>query len=190
MMLRTRLSAALAAAATLLAVQAGAQAQQPRLYQGRPAAYWVDALEQPEALTALAEALGDPDERVRFVVAKALAAVAAGNTGAPEPEAALPLLIEALADTSDGVRRVALMGLIEAGPQASAAVPVLIGVLAQDPVERVRIDAVEALKRVGRDAPEALEALRKAQAEDASETVRRAAGDAIERLGAERGPKP
>jgi HEAT repeat protein len=188
MIVRSRLAAAvLAAAATLLAGPAAAQDQQPRLYQGRPAAYWVDALEKPEALSALAEALADPDERVRFVVAKALAAVAAGNTGSPDPEGALPLLIEALADASDGVRRVAIMGLIEAGPQARAAVPVLAALLARDESERVRLDAAEALSRVGRDVPEALEALRKAQAEDPSQSVRRAAGDAVERLQASPG---
>src|SRR6266849_5477150 len=72
------------------------------LYQGKPAGYWVEALQ-------------DSDARARCEAAGALAALKAGS--------AVPQLITALKDRDAGVRAKAAEALWSVGRDASEAVP-------------------------------------------------------------------
>ncbi|HEX5497809.1 MAG TPA: HEAT repeat domain-containing protein [Thermomicrobiales bacterium] len=73
-------------------------------------------------------------------------------------EAAVPALIEGLADPNPAVRAQAARALARMGPKGHAAVPALILAL-EDEHESVRLNAARALGQIGPDAQEAVPAL-------------------------------
>lgn len=118
-----------------LMLVAGAAGAAPALYGGKSVDYWVDHLEEPGALEACGQALRDPDERTRFVVAKGLGAVAAGSIEGARPEAAFPWLLQALHDSFAQVRYAAVIGLesaFEAGADSDLRIDGLLDALRPD----------------------------------------------------------
>ena len=88
-------------------------------------------------------------------------------------KAAVPGLIEALADRDADVRREVLFALATIGPDAAAAAPAIVGHL-QDPEVRIRATAAYALGRIGPAAKAAIPPLR--QELTSAELLSRVAG--------------
>ncbi|MGB2967847.1 MAG: HEAT repeat domain-containing protein [Phycisphaerae bacterium] len=93
-----------------------------------------------DAVGALTEALGDSNERTRYLAASRL-----GDTGTSD---AVEPLLKATKDKSLRVRRNAAISLGDLGPNAAAAVPVLQELKASDPERSVRYVAEKALARI------------------------------------------
>jgi HEAT repeat protein len=89
-----------------------------------------------------AEALRDPDARVRQKAAFTL-----GNIGSSDP-AAFPALIGALNDAEAGVRCEAILALLKLGAKAKEARTVLANLCQNDPDPRVREYAARAIRRI------------------------------------------
>ncbi len=98
---------------------------------------WCDS----SAVPALARALRDRDEHVRWMAALALCQLG------PEAREALPALTGALKDEDELVRAASAVALGQLEENAGQAVPALTEAL-RDPDERVRADAAEALKKI------------------------------------------
>src|SRR5437660_8597859 len=81
---------------------AGCHKEQPLLAGGKSVAHWI-------------ERSRDPSDKVRKEAVAKL-----GNVGNADP-AVLPALIAALKDQNSGVRRVAIVGILKYGPEASDA---------------------------------------------------------------------
>jgi HEAT repeat protein len=92
-------------------------------------------------LTALTEALGDSDSRVRQLSAGALGIIG------PDASSGVPALIALLAYTDEGSRGGACSGLGGIGPPARAAVPALRQLLS-DPDAAIRFCAARAISRI------------------------------------------
>lgn len=114
----------------LLLLAPGCGPAAPTLAGGKPVAYWVRTLH-------------DPDPRERKAAADKL-----GNVGAADPQAC-PALVEALRDPDAGVRGAAVLGLVRCGPAAKAAVPALRDLRDHDPDPGVRTRAGRALDALG-----------------------------------------
>ncbi len=153
------------------------------------------APESPDAVTALAEALADPDEGVVWEAAYALAAFRERAAPAAEPLAralltagdslgrtyagdalaaigppaafAVPALVKALEDPDPAVRRAAARAIGNIGPPAaiSATDPLIAVFRRNDP--HVRVAAATALGAIGPAASNALPALRAARQDPA-----------------------
>jgi len=132
----------------------------------------------PEALSALAKSMKDPDPSVRRYAAAAM-----GDLGD------VPALAQALKDPNKDVRRNAMRPLrriVTQGatpsdsPKTKAAVAALAGVL-KDPDADLRTAAARSLGIVGPAAADAIPALTEA-AKDADPTVRGAAIEALRRV--------
>lgn len=87
----------------------------------------------PQAIGPLAIKLRDSDEKVRNYAAYAL-----GKIGV----AAFPELVKALREPKAEVRRVALAGLGQLGPAAEPAIPIMIGLLADEACHIWAADAI------------------------------------------------
>ncbi len=137
------------------------------------------------AVLALAQALGDPDARIRQQSALALMALGSGylyEDGERQPaldiSAALEELTLALADSDGRVRELSAHAIGTLGPMANAAVPGLIAML-ESSAEGDRNSAAIGLRGIGPGAQAALPALERALS-DVSEDVRHFARLAIE----------
>ncbi len=107
----------------------------------------------PDIKWSLLNVLGDPDNRVRLLAAESLA------TLSESLYAAIPVLLEALADQHDGDRRAeAASYLARCGPSAASASPPLLRAL-QDIDARVRLHAAEAVWRIDGQAEAAVPVL-------------------------------
>jgi HEAT repeat protein len=107
-----------------------------------------------EAVPALVEALHDPDDIVRLVVARAVGKMYVADK---QLKTALEALLEcATSDRSESVRVSAVRTLATVGPEA---VPTLIQVLKTDRAWNARADAAEELGDFGKEAREAAPAL-------------------------------
>jgi HEAT repeat protein len=154
-----------------------------RKYPERPDARKLRPEEIPALVTALADALRDPDPLVRSELATALADLG------PQAKAALPALIEQLKDENAPVRKVTAWALGEIGTDLSAVLPALERALA-DQDANVRWTAAYALGTIGPCAKSAIVALEKA-AKDLQGSVQVAARLALWRLtGAAKIPGP
>jgi HEAT repeat protein len=107
----------------------GCGESRPTLAGGKPVAYWVSALH-------------DPDAGVRKKAAFKL-----GNVGPADP-AALPALRGALEDRDAAVRCEAILALLKYGPAAREAVPALEEMQRRDPSARVRQYAAKAVEKL------------------------------------------
>jgi HEAT repeat protein len=94
------------------------------------------------AIPALAKALRDPDNEVRWAAAGALAKIR---------EDAVPVLLDSLRDQDWRVRHASVYALGEIGAGAKAAIPALIRELA-DPFPTVRTSTVASLVNIGNSA--------------------------------------
>lgn len=102
---------------------------------GHPVAYW------------LAE-LGKPDAKARAKAVKEL-----GRVGPADP-AAIPAVTGALKDRDAGVRKAAVLALLNLGPAAVEALPVLVEASTKDADPAVRSHAAKAVERVRGARPE------------------------------------
>ncbi len=158
-----------------------------RWYQGKPAGYWmqhlednaagsatIDAVRRPEAVPVLVAILKDPanSDFVRTRAAEAL-----GQIG----PSAVPALGEALTHADAGVRWRAVRALREIGPDAQAASPALAELL-KDPESFVRKLAAEALGKIGPQAGAAVPALVEAL-RDQDALVRQHVAEALGKIG-------
>jgi hypothetical protein len=140
----------------------------------------------PASVIALAQALHDPDPRMRRDAAVALDVLGGGwwhfPDGSPKLDLrpALPALLGALEDPDPSVRAWAAQDLSDMGAAAATAVAPLRGLLSRPDAES-RGSACRALGHLGPAASVALPDLRRAL-QDSSPAVRRAAGDAIARI--------
>ncbi len=103
----------------------------PMLAHGKPAAYWVQALH-------------DPDAQLRKRAVEVL-----GNVGTADP-AVVPALTSALKDRDAHVRRAAVLALLRLGPAAQEA-DAALREAQHDKDAQVRASAVKALRRVQGD---------------------------------------
>ena len=101
------------------------------------------APESPDAVTALAKALADPDVKVVWEAAYSLAAFR--ERAAP----AVVLLALTLADSDSLGRTYAGDALAAIGPKAAVAIPALVKALRQDPDPAVRRAAARAIGNIG-----------------------------------------
>jgi D-arabinan exo alpha-(1,3)/(1,5)-arabinofuranosidase (non-reducing end) len=144
------------------------------VYRGLPLSAYLDRLRQAPAserpdlvraigafgsdagpgVSAVTEALHDPDAQVRSAAAWSLSQI--GPVGA----AAVPELAKALSDSSPRVRDLAAVALQSMGPKAAPAIPELIRAL-NDPVVYVRCPAADALGAIGPEARAAIQPLAK-----------------------------
>ena len=136
-------------------------------------------MQREAAAAPLAERLRDADQRVRRSAARDARALG------PTAVDALPALIGAY-DVSGGAditTRSLVIETVEAiGPRASAAVPMLIHALRDDPTSTVRRRAARALGAVGVVTPEVIDVLANAAAEEANAANRREAIEALAAL--------
>jgi HEAT repeat protein len=114
--------------AALLILAAGCARPQPTLAHGKPASYWVEALQHADA-------------RERRKAAEVL-----GNVGAVDP-AVVPALAGAVRDRDLAVRGAAVLALLKMGPAAQDAAPALREA-AKDRDPHVRANAVKALEKI------------------------------------------
>jgi HEAT repeat protein len=136
---------------------------------------WMNATAiEEQAISALVEALGDPEVRVRANCAHALARLDA------IPAAAIPLLVECTFDADDGLRMNAAMALSLA---PTGTVSEVMQRLVADPNSRVRLIAARSLLSAESSNPTAGAVLREAL-EDPALRVRGAAHELVESLGA------
>jgi D-arabinan exo alpha-(1,3)/(1,5)-arabinofuranosidase (non-reducing end) len=142
------------------------------VYRGHPLSAYLDKLRQttvsdrpdliraigafgPDAgpgVTAVTEALHDPDTQTRAAAAWALSQI--GPNGA----AAVPVLAQTLSDPSPRVRSLAAVALKSMGQKAAPDLPELIRAL-DDPVVYVRCPAADALGAIGPAAKAAVQPL-------------------------------
>jgi len=115
--------------------------------------------------------LRSEDWQERFDAAFAIAQM--GNLA----KAAVPALIEVLADPDVLLRKMASVAMGAIGPDARPAVPNLTNALLHDEEPSVRRLAAMSLSQVG--APEAIPALEQASEEDDDDDVRETAADAL-----------
>jgi HEAT repeat protein/lysophospholipase L1-like esterase len=159
-----------------------------------------------EAVPALALALQDPREEVRWRAAWALGRIGGAARPAvpaliqamedaairwhvcdalaglgPEAAAAVPRLTAALRDESGNVRWRAAQALGAIGPAAVAAAPALVRVVS-DTQENVRVAAVRSLALIGAPPAIALPVLRQ-ELSNGDDRARKEAADALGRLG-------
>ncbi|HTV39723.1 MAG TPA: HEAT repeat domain-containing protein [Candidatus Sulfotelmatobacter sp.] len=136
----------------------------------------------PDAIPALIQALGDPDDQMRCDAELAMINLAGGFDGKPKMdiEKALPALVKSMGDTNSNVRAWAAHAIAEMGPGGVGAVPVLIKML-NDPDVGPRNCACIALRNIGPPAKPALPALQKAL-NDPEGDVRSFARQAIEKI--------
>src|SRR5262245_29452896 len=102
--------------------------QEPTTAHGKPVAYWLAELKQP-----------DPKSRKKAVVAL-------GHVATADP-AAIPALITAVKDRDASVRNQAVTALLNIGPPARDAVPALTDAQSDGDAE-VRTLAAKALARI------------------------------------------
>jgi HEAT repeat protein len=114
--------------ACLAVALAGCGNGPPTVSSGKPVAYWVQAVK-------------DPDIRLRK---KAVAAL--GNVG-PADAAAIPALTAAVADALPEIRREAILALLKSGRDAHGAIAAITAAL-QDPDAQVRLVAEKALLKI------------------------------------------
>ena len=135
----------------------------------------------PASIPALVDGMADADVRIRRNVAFLLNGAAGTWNKSLEPKldirGCLPSLIAALKDPDARVRELAAQAIGTIGPDATSAVPALIGLLG-NAEEGSRISALIGLTGIGRPAHETLPAIRKALS-DPSAVVRRFAQEAI-----------
>ena len=138
----------------------------------------------PSAANALAEALSDPEVRMRRGAALTLSTISATwgprRTAPLDLRVSVPALIHALDDPDTSVRSSIALTIGHIGADAARAVPALVKLLSNDDVGS-RYTACVALWRIGPAAKDALPALRKALS-DPSADVRDLAGRAVERI--------
>jgi HEAT repeat protein len=130
----------------------------------------------PQAFPPLAKSLESENPAVRR---ESLRSIGKLRFRAPlESREVMPLLLDAMVDTDEGVRAVAAtyLGIIHEDP--TAAVPLLAQAL-QDPDVTVRRASATALGSFGSQAAEAVPALRKAAADQQDPDLAREAGRAI-----------
>jgi HEAT repeat protein len=106
------------------------------------------------AVPALARALKDPRQSVRFWASEAL-----GKIGGPEVRAVLPDLVAALDDEDRWVRIHAAQAIAAFGGDARGAVPKIIDMLWEVPPDYHLVEVAQALGRIGPDAAEAIPAM-------------------------------
>jgi HEAT repeat protein len=107
----------------------GCHKGEPTLSGGRPIAYWIQALK-------------DPDARMRKEAAFKL-----GNAG-PVEGTVFPALLAALNDSDSRVRCEVILALSKFGLKAKDAIPVLVELREQDRDSRVRGYAARALEKL------------------------------------------
>jgi HEAT repeat protein len=130
----------------------------------------------PQAFPPLAKSLESENPAVRR---ESLRSIGKLRFRAPlESREVMPLLLDAMVDTDEGVRAVAAtyLGIIHEDP--TAAVPLLAQAL-QDPDVTVRRASATALGSFGSQAAEAVPALRRAAADQQDPDLAREAGRAI-----------
>jgi HEAT repeat protein len=130
--------------------------------------------EAVDALPALVEALNDPDENVRLMVADAVCAIA------DDPGRGLDVLIQLLGHENPALRNCAAHGISDLGRKAAPATGALIEA-ANDPDIWVRLTAIRALGLIGPEASDAIPVLRDLTASD-DNTVAAAAQRALEAI--------
>jgi len=115
---------------TILAtVVCGCHQPSPTLSAGKPVAYWVATM-------------NNPDARLRKTAVFRL-----GNVG-PADAAAFPAVVAALRDRDPAVRREAILAVLKFGDQAQEAAPTLHAMQQHDPDARVRDYAGQALGKL------------------------------------------
>jgi HEAT repeat protein len=106
------------------------------------------ALGDVGAVSALAEALKDPNKHVRRNAVRPLRRVVIRDRSATATRAVVTALADALKDPDGGVRRAAASSLGAIGPEAVDAIPALAATT-MDPDTSVRNATIEALGRIG-----------------------------------------
>ncbi len=135
------------------------------------------------AISALVQALGDTEPRVRATAAMCIGDVARSAFATEEkPISAIPALIETLQDSDSYVRYCATNALGAFGPDAIEAVPALISLLG-DESQMVRMAAIDALEEIGPGAVEAVPALIQALSSDDVNVQKSAARALVEITG-------
>ena len=156
------------------AVQALAEALQDTAIR-EDAAYALGEMEDPAAGPALKACLDDEHMQFRVVACWALARCK------PDPQAMLPVLIEALGTEDFGDKQRAAGALRELGEDAASAVPALRDML-DSPFRDERSAAIGALNEIGPDAEGSIAALMHAL-DDEDYIVRLGAAGSLRRFG-------
>jgi HEAT repeat protein len=115
--------------AVVASLACGCGQRQAPLAGGKPVAYWLAAIK-------------DPDGGLRKKAVLKL-----GNVGATDP-AVVPALLEALKDRKPAVRRETIVALMKCGPEAQQADGALSAMKEQDPDPGVRTYAARALEKL------------------------------------------